>query len=212
MITKILLPLLCLFVLSSADSDCESGNGVPDFQAVPNFDASKLFGVQWYEPFYTDTLTAGLPVCTRDLFIPLNDGTIIYQYGDFLPGFSGPFDSETSLLKQEGYTGKFNVIKDCSVTGNSAVGFIPTSSSNPNYLAILDYDTVNYDWIIFGDSEAGGYITLITRTSQVNLIALQRTIELAEEYNRPSHHLQLQTPKCNYAKILWLLKKQQSKC
>jgi hypothetical protein len=67
-------------------------------------------------------------------------------------------------------------------------------------LYILDYDQKYFNCVVIADTH-GEYISVLSKTP-LNLAGLQRVIDLAEEYGQDFRHLELQTSKCNYQKLL----------
>lgn len=95
MFINTLLPLLCLYLFVFSIS------AHPPFQPVSNFDASKLLGVNWYEPFSADNAIDELYACTRQLYNSMGNGKVVAQYGLYIPGLNGTFGSELFVVKQQ---------------------------------------------------------------------------------------------------------------
>ena len=189
---KALLPLLCLCLIALSTSR-------PPFQPVRRFNANKLLGVDWYEPFFADTATSTLVACPREVYTSIGNGRIAAQEGEYSPGLNGDFDSSLLIVKQQGNSGRFKVLGE---------------SGSDGYYYVLDYDYKNYNWIVFAvdlEGDESDVLILISKTPQ-NLDGLQRAVDLAEKYGFGSHHLELQTPKCDYANIFAKLKEERKNC
>jgi hypothetical protein len=189
MTKKTLIPLLCLCLFAF------SASARPAFQPVSKFDASELLGVKWYEFFYADNLTDELYACVRQLFHPIGNGKVVAQYGQYYPGLNGAFSSGLTIAEQQGNTGTFALYD----TNNTPLG----------YVYILDFDPC-YEWYVYGFDVEGDENdeVVINSKGPLNLVALQRAIDLAAYYDFESHHLELQTSKCDYNNIFYQLKKQ----
>lgn len=160
-----------------------SSRGSPTFYPAFTFKVKQLFGVLWYEAFYADNQFGLLEACTRIQFTPLDSNTIAYQYGYLEPGLKGQFMSSTlTLKKKKGVAGQFNII----------------TPGERGSLFVLDY-APDYSWIVIGDSNSN-FLSVLSKTP-MNQAGLQRALELAEEYELNSHHLELQDTQCPYTKI-----------
>lgn len=168
----------------------------PPFQPVSKFDVNKLLGVNWYEPFYADADIGPLFACVREVYTSIGGGKITLQIGEYVPGINGDYDSALLTLQQQGNSGTFKIL---------------TASGPIGYYYVLDYGK-DCEWVIYAVDITGDenkVIVLITKDPE-NLYALKRILDLAEKYELGSHHLQLETPKCNYNKILWNLKQERN--
>jgi len=180
MALKMLISLLCLAVLLTVNAH--------DYRQAKHFKISKLLNVEWYDLFYANDAPGELSTCTRWLFTPRDDGSIVYQFGFFALTLDGEFQSATSVLKDDGHGGRLTM----------------TNAPSGSYLYVLDY-AKDYDWVIVADTYTfGGFMTLLSKTPE-NLDALARVVEVAAKYGKTSHHLGLQNRHCSYGKIFDLL-------
>lgn len=181
---RILIPFLSLIFLLTVSAQTSN------YKQAKNFDISELLNVKWYDLFYANDVVAELSVCTRWLFTPRDDGSIIYQFGFFSLTLDGEFQSSTTVLAQDHHGGPLKMV----------------DAPKGNYLYVFDYDK-DYDWIIVADTYTfGGFMTLLSKTPQ-NLDAIARAVKVAGKYGKTSHHLGLQTTKCSYNNIFDLLRK-----
>ena len=159
-----------------------------DFQAVSKLDASNLVGVDWYENIYADTLPDVVQGCVRTVFNKDDDGNIIMQYGYHSGGISGDVETRLLLLNQQGKSGRFSA-------NNKSLG-------RKGEVIILDHAD-NWDWVAYanttGDNDQS-YISVLSK-AQRNLNGIER-LKLTGKYKKGSHHLDLQTDKCDYKNIL----------
>jgi hypothetical protein len=176
---KIILSLLCLFAFAAAN------DYTPNYQAASGFDSDNLFGQNWYEIMYADNASELLDACVRFVFTRTDCGDIIYQYGYLEPGLDGDFISITLTLKED-CGGKFDVI-----------------TNGQGSIYVLDFAS-DYSWIVIADTNED-FISVLSKNRQ-NLNALDRGLELADQYNQNSHHLDLQVSQCPYNRILAKLK------
>lgn len=184
---KVLLSLLCLGFIALAASR-------PAFQAVNYFNAKKLQGVNWYELIFASTFTYELIACPREVYTSIGNGKMTYQYGQYVPGIDGDFESLLLVIKQIGNSGKFKVVNN--------------NGAN-EYYYVLDFDK-NYEWIVFAvdfEGDDQDVVVLISKSTE-NLTGIQRALDFAKKNDLDSHHLELQSTTCDYDNIFDKLKKE----
>lgn len=167
------LGLVCMAFLVIANAQ--------QFQIDTTVDNSKLIGIKWYVPFIADHIPQTLQACVRALITPYKNNKLIFQVGFFHPGLNGELVTINDNMKEIS-AGNFMISN-------------PTASGN---LLVLDHDC-DYEWFVAVDTLTGP-IAVFTK-SPSNLEAINRGVELAVQYGYDSHHLNLQTTKCDYQEI-----------
>lgn len=156
------------------------------YEPVTKFDLNRFVNVRWYQQAFWVDADFGVQDCQIWRFTSAckSQNILYFQLGFNSEGPSGPLGTGTNLIKLTDVQGKFFYMSDYT--------------NVLHYYYVLDYDSVNYNWVIWADTfNPGGYISALSKKPN-DPVAQARGAQLAAKYGVSPIHEVVHNANCNY--------------